>query len=265
MSPHETEPRPSAIPSPQEAREFIERASFVWHQTFELVPGVWTPGANAIPWLFQQAGIPSDVSGLSVLDIGATNAGAAFELERRGARRVVAVDIFDADWFGVRQLTEFLGSRVEYVRASVYELEHRLDARFDIVIFWGVLYHLRHPLLALDNLRTVTQGYVSLETAVCDWELSPELRQRPLMRFYRRDELAGDGSNWFAPTASALKDLCRSAGFDITAGSAWPEEQPERSMLKLVPAAGTPEYAELSYERPLRCELAPSPSSSSSL
>jgi tRNA (mo5U34)-methyltransferase len=250
-------------PSPEAAREFIEGSSFVWHQRFELVPGVWTPGSNAIPWLAEQADLPADLSGLSALDVGTTNAGTAFELERRGAQPVVAVDIFDPDWFGVRELKRFLGSEIEYVRGSVYELEHRLSERFDVVIFWGVLYHLRHPLLALDNLRAVTRGFVSLETAVCDHELKRRERRRSLARFYRGDELAGDASNWFAPTVAGLEEWCASAGFEVTSSTAWPTK-PERALLTLVPTPGTPEFEAVSYERPLRCEVPSADRSSSS-
>lgn len=247
---------PAAVtPQPEAAIEFIEQAGFVWHQRFELAPGVWTPGSSPVPWLCQQAGLPEDLSGKTVLDIGTTNAGTAFELERRGAERVVAVDIFDPDWFGVAALTDFLGSRVEYVRGSVYELSQRFVERFDIVIFWGVLYHLRHPLLALDNVRAVTAGHVSLESAVCDFELASELRSQPLTWFYRTDALAGDASNWFAPTLRTLQDWCQSAGFAVTSSAAWPPDDPERAMLRLVPTAGRPEYQEVSYERLLRCEV----------
>ena len=174
----------AVIPTPEAARAFLDRSEFVWHQRFELAPGVWTPGVSPVPWLCNAAGLPADLSGVTVLDVGTTNAGTAFELERRGAARVVAVDIFDPDWFGVRALTEFLESNVEYVRASVYELAERFAEPFDLVIFWGVLYHLRHPLLALDNLRKVTRGEASLETAVCDAELPRRQRAalaRPLL------------------------------------------------------------------------------------
>jgi tRNA (mo5U34)-methyltransferase len=243
-------------PTPEAAAAFIEQADFVWHQRFELAPGVWTPGVSDIPWLCRSAGLPDDLSGLSVLDVGTTNAGTAFELDRRGAERVVALDLFDPGWFGVRALTEFLGSRVEYVQTSVYELADRFPEAFDVVVFWGVLYHLRHPLLALDNLRAVTRGEVSLETAVCDGELPPEQRDRSLARFYRRGELADDPSNWFAPTTVALEEWCGSCGFDVDRLDAWPESGPARAMLRLRPTAGAAEYEQLSYERPLRCTVA---------
>src|SRR5581483_1343039 len=220
-------------PPPQDASAFIDEAQFVWHQRFELAPGVFTPGVSDIPWLSRAAGLPEDLSGATVLDVGTTNAGTAFELERRGAARVVAVDIFDPDWFGVRALTEFLGSKVEYVQSSVYELGDRIAEPFDLVVFWGVLYHLRHPLLALDNIRAVTGGEASLETAVCDHELPRRQRGRSLARFYRRGELSDDPSNWFAPTVTALEEWCGSAGFEVEVAGAWPRDRATRAMLRL--------------------------------
>jgi tRNA (mo5U34)-methyltransferase len=195
----------------------------------------------------------ADLTGRTVLDIGTTNAGAAFEAERRGAARVVAIDIYPPEQFGVTALIDFLGSKVEFVQSTVYEISARFPEPFDLVIFWGVLYHLRHPLLALDNVRAVTAGEASLETAVCDWDLPRRQRGKPLTRFYRRDELSQDSSNWFAPTVAALEDWCGSAGFESERIAAWPTRRPRRAMLRLRPTSGPPEYEELSYERPLRC------------
>ena len=134
----------------------------------------------------------------------------------------MAVDIFPPEWFGVDKLTELLGSRVEYVRASVYELAERFPEPFDLVLFWGVLYHLRHPLLALDNVRAVTRGQALLETAVCDGELRRRDRGRSLVAYYPHDELSEDPSNWFSPTVTALEAWCAGAASAWSAIGAWP-------------------------------------------
>ena len=69
------------------------RTDFVWHQRFEIAEGVYAPGASDISWLMAKAAVPERLDGATVLDIGTTNGGTAFECERRGASRVVAVDI----------------------------------------------------------------------------------------------------------------------------------------------------------------------------
>lgn len=230
------------------ARRFVQDADFIWHQRFELAPGVHTPGGSDVQELLAAAEVPQDLSGLTALDIGTSNGGAAFELERRGAARVVAVDIYPPHWFGFDRTREFLGSSVEYHETSVYALD--LGEQFDVVLFWGVLYHLRHPLLALDKVRGVTRGVASLETAVADHELG-ERAGEPIARFYRGGELAGDPSNWFAPTVTALEDWCRSSGLEPTILRRWPEHAPKRCMARLTPTEGDPEYVAHSYEREL--------------
>jgi tRNA (mo5U34)-methyltransferase len=251
MSVPETE-HEAERPSAEEAHRFLAESSFVWHQRFQLVPGVYTPGSNDMEWIFRVAGVPLDLSGKTAIDIGTSNGGVAFELERRGAERVVAVDIFPPSWFGFDAIKEFLASDAEFVQASVYELPALLREEFDVLVFWGVLYHLRHPLLALDAIRALLRGTGFLETAVCDREVG-ELSSVPLVRFYRRDELYNDTSNWFAPTVSAFVDLCRSSGLDPKVLGAWPKEAPQRTMLKVTRTPGNPEYHALSYERPLKC------------
>jgi tRNA (mo5U34)-methyltransferase len=241
-----------AEPSSDDLATLLGRTDFLWHQRFELAPGVVSPGANDVDWLMHTAGLPGDVSGASVLDIGTTNGGAAFALERRGATRVLATDIVDSMHFGFDAIKATLSSNVEFRQLSVYELSNEIREQFDYVIFWGVLYHLRHPLLALDNVRAVTRGMAYVETAVCDAE-SPESAHAPGARFYRRDELAGDSSNWFAPNVLALTDWCQSCGLEPTTVRAWPQEAPTRAMVMASAASGAPEYQTLSYERPLVC------------
>jgi tRNA (mo5U34)-methyltransferase len=241
--------------SPDTATQLIERTDFLWHQRFELCPGIFTPGVSDVDVLLDRAGIPSDLAGASVLDIGATNGGTSFALERRGATDVTAIDIYGPDRFGFSIIREALGSSAEFRQMSVYELSTRMHRQFDIVIFWGVLYHLRHPLLAIDNVRSVTGGRAYIETAVCDHETA-QWGDLPVTRFYRHDELAGDGSNWFAPTVRTLMDWCHSCGLKPESVTAWPEDLPIRAMVASSVAPGVPEYQTLSYEQALHCSVA---------
>lgn len=246
-------------PSAQDARDFIDASEFIWHQRFELVPGVETPGPHDIRILFELARVPSVLSGKTVLDVGTSNGGAAFLLERLGAERVVAVDIYSPEWFGFDRLKDFLGSDVEYVQGTAYDLSRLLRGEtFDIILFWGVLYHLRHPLLALDEVRAALapDGELSVETAVADDELG-EVGDLPVARFYRSDELAADPSNWFSPTVACLKDWCASSGLTPVAIEVLGEGTAKRCVLAARRSEGPPEYAGISYEVPLRAEPAP--------
>jgi tRNA (mo5U34)-methyltransferase len=243
------------LPTPERAAELAARTDFVWHQRFELAPGVYTPGLNDVEFLLAATGMGARIDGATVLDIGTTNGGAAFACERLGAKRVIAVDIVDDKWFGFAAIKDVLDSQAEHLQASIYELPKLLNEQFDVVMFWGVLYHLRHPLLALDNVRQLARGTVTIETAVCDHELMLQ-RDLPLARFYRRDELGDDSSNWFAPNVAALTDWCRSCGLEPTHVHAWPDGAPSRAVVAATRTAGDPEYMTLSYERPLNCSVA---------
>jgi tRNA (mo5U34)-methyltransferase len=235
----------------EEAQSFIANSSFVWHQRFELLPGVVTPGVSDVNYLAELAALPQDLTGRRVLDVGTSNGGTALECERRGADHVVAVDVVPPDVHGIEQILRFVDSKVRYVRASVYELDTVLDEPFDIVIFWGVLYHLRHPLLALDTLRKVCAGTLSVETAV-DGDHEHTVRGTTMVRFFRAGELGDDPSNWFAPTVPTLEAWLRSAGFTPVRLEVWPEPVPSRALVNATVTGGVPEYLQLSYEHPLR-------------
>jgi tRNA (mo5U34)-methyltransferase len=240
----------SAAASREAAQALIENADFVWYQRFELAPGVHTPGGTDIVARLDAAGLPDDLTGLSAIDLGTTNGGAAFELERRGAERVVAVDVTTPEHFGFIRLRDFLGSRVEWMQASVYEIGSILDERFDLVLCLGVLYHLRHPLLALDNVRELIGGEALIETEVLDAAM-PELADQSVARFHRGDELHGDSSNWFAPTLVGVMEWCASCGLEAELVASWPSDVPERALLRVRRTAGDPEWMSLSYELPV--------------
>jgi tRNA (mo5U34)-methyltransferase len=217
----------------------------IWHQRFPLSASVDGPGVNDIARLVGLLDTPEDLSGLSVLDIGTTNGGAAFLAEARGAARVVAVDIYPPDRFGFGSLARALRSKAEFVRASIYELPEVLDERFDVVYFYGVLYHLRHPLLAIDSLYRLCRGVLGVETAIC-----PPIARAAHAEFYP-EELLNDSSNWFIPSLSCARDWFSSSGFTVESASSWPEDSPGRAFLQCRPVP-TAAYESNSYEVPLR-------------
>jgi tRNA (mo5U34)-methyltransferase len=173
--------------------------------------------------------------------------------ERRGAERVVAVDAMPIEYFGFDRLRDFLGSRVEYVQTDVYDLAATLGERFDIVVFWGVLYHLRHPLVALDNVRAVANGPVFLETEIADSTIEDGLARLPYVRFEEGDALGGDPSNWFVPTLSALIAWCRSSGLEPTLLDAWPDrDRPRRCMVRAHVSRDSPPFVDATPEVAVR-------------
>jgi tRNA (mo5U34)-methyltransferase len=232
-----------------EALALAADSSIVWHQAFDLVPGVRAPGVNDIEWLLARSGIDTDLHGKSVLDIGTTNGAVAFTAEERGASRVVAVDICPIDWFGFDRIRDMRGSQVEFLQASVYELPQYLTEQFDLVVFWGVLYHLRHPLLALDSVRRLAGAKVSVETAVSSNDLGT-MATEPVVRFHRH-EFHGDSSNWFTPSVSALEGWMGSCGFRLDRVDPFPDADPTRCLVNASVVDGPPEYQQVSYERPL--------------
>jgi tRNA (mo5U34)-methyltransferase len=243
------------------AEQLIADDRIVWYQRYEIAPGVVTPGVVDTLDLMRRARFPEDMTGMSVLDIGTSNGALAFEAERRGASHVVATDIYPPTHFGFAATAELLGSRVTFLRASVYELPSVLRERFDVVAFFGVLYHLRHPLLGLDATRRLSTGSVFIESAVADDSLPADQRASGgLVRFFRKAELGDDSSNWFVPTVATLVDWCASAGLGVQHVDGWPDPtRPARCAIHGTVVEGPPEYEQLSYEVPLdvRVDLTP--------
>jgi len=241
--------------------EKLERIkSRQWYHSIEIEQGLVTPGAHPLAELRQvleYLKLPPRLDGLSVLDIGAWDGFFSFELERRGARRVVAYDLTPDDYFGFSTAKALLGSSVEYVKGSVYDLSEKAVGRFDVVLFVGVLYHLRYPLLAMDRIHDVCDGYLVLETHCLDNcvrledgqqttldGIDPRLSRIPLYRFYAANELNGDYSNWFSPNRRAIEDGLRTAGFRPTLLSEWGD----RVAYKAERTSGVPEYLQETYE-----------------
>ena len=169
------------------------------------------PGRNPVEELIERIQLPSDLTGKRVLDIGAWNGAFSFECERRGASEIVAFSLENPETSGFDRLKSLLGSKARYVTGSVYNLQDYDLGEFDIVLFLGVLYHLRYPLLAVDRLRKVCAGELFIETHVVD-----EFPDAPIWRFYPSAELAGDPSNWFGPNVPAVLTAFETAGFEIS-------------------------------------------------
>jgi len=183
----------------------------IWHHKFELPGGVWTKGTFKPQDRLHRFGIPERLDGQSVLDVGAWDGFYTFECERRGAQ-VTSADTWNPEHFvtseGYAVAHKVLKSKARPIRVSVHDLDPAVHGQFDLVLFFGVLYHLTNPFEALQKLRAVTKRTLIVETAS-----DMRLAIRPALGFYPGAELENDNTNWFAPNASALEGMCRAAGF----------------------------------------------------
>ncbi len=217
-------------------RAALERAvaQIEWFHRIDLGDGIVTPGIDDSPGRLARLALPDDLTGKSVLDIGAWDGFYSFECERRGASRVVAVDSFSwsgPGWgtkAGFELAREVLGSNVEDREMEVLDLAPETVGVFDVVLFSGVLYHLRHPLLALERLATITGELLIVETQV---DLVGH--GRPAMAFYPADELNHDSTNWWAPNPAALLAMMRDVGFTRLQVVRAPHRLPFRTALAL--------------------------------
>lgn len=186
-----------------------------WYHTIDLGHGVVTPGVDDTPYRLARLDLPASLAGLTVLDVGAWDGFFSFEAERRGARRVVASDSYS--WHGPTWSTKAgfelarraLGSRVEDIDTDVMDLSPERVGVFDVVLLLGVLYHLRHPLLALERVAAVTRQLLILETVVDMVGF-----RRPAAAFYENRELNDDPTNWWGPNVPAVHAMLRSVGFE---------------------------------------------------
>jgi tRNA (mo5U34)-methyltransferase len=184
----------------------------------------------AVKWRKFANAIPEDLSGSTVLDIGCNAGFYALEMKRRGAERVLGIDTEEEYLAQGRFAAEVSGLDIEFRRLSVYEVGG-LNERFDIVLFMGVLYHLRHPLLALDLIhehvasglmvfQSMIRGATEVETVEQNYDFwTSEHFDRPgypKLHFVEH-RYADDPTNWWIPNRACVEAMLRSAGFAICA------------------------------------------------
>ena len=205
-------------PTPRELRRKLDFSGLLaergWYHSFELPNGRIIEGVNTLETLrtrWARYPLPADLTGKRVLDIGAWDGWFSFEAERRGAS-VIAIDCVEIPNF--LEMHRLLESKVDYRILDFYELPEAGLGRFDYVFFLGVLYHLKHPLLALEIVCGLTTDVAIVDSFVIDgdtWEQTAG--EIPTLEFYETDELGGQLDNWFGPSVGSLQGMCRSAGF----------------------------------------------------
>jgi tRNA (mo5U34)-methyltransferase len=174
--------------------------------------------------------IPEDLTGKTVLDIGCNAGFYSMEMKRRGAARVVGIDTDDTYLAQARFAARVTGIDIELRNLNVYEVG-KLGEKFDIVLFMGVLYHLRHPLLALDIIhdrvvddtmvfQSMQRGSNLLDAVEPDYPFSEtvvfERPGFPKLHFIEK-KYADDPTNWWVPNRACVEAMLRSSGFRIEA------------------------------------------------
>lgn len=208
-----------------------------WYHRIELPHGIVTPGWA--PLNVDAYRIPERLDGKRILDIGAWDGFWTFEALKRGARQVVAIDDF-SDFLGslkeqdrkawenfdlCREALGYSEDQCQRHELSVYDLKPETFGHFDYVFAFGLLYHLRYPLLALDRIGAVCTDRLYVESAILD-DFSPYrggMRRgypdgQMLMEFYPDDQYGGNVTNWWVPTLHCLAHMVRCAGFERVDG-----------------------------------------------
>jgi tRNA (mo5U34)-methyltransferase len=181
-----------------------------------------------VKWRRFEHAIPRDLTGKTVLDIGCNAGFYSIEMKRRGAARVLGID-FDQRYLDqARFAAEVKGQDIELRLLSVYDVAE-LGERFDIVLFMGLLYHLRHPLLALDLIhdhvagdllvyQSMQRGPSGVDPVRADYDFFEQSHFArpgyPKLHFIEQ-QYANDWTNWWAPNAACSAAMLRSSGFEI--------------------------------------------------
>ena len=217
--------------TPEEISAELERLE-PWFHRIDLGGGLFTKTESVMgepvdhplgTWQTIQKLLPLDLSDKTLLDVGCNAGFYAFEAKRRGARRVLGVD---GQRQHVRQglfVRKVLGLDVEFRRLNVYELDKRNIGQFDITLALGLLYHLKHPILALEKLYQVTKELLVIETAIMPPRQTPksfaysfgasQTLLHPLAYVENPSEAKEQVFNWFLPGVEALLALLRNTGF----------------------------------------------------
>ena len=203
--------------------------------------GVWTAPEHflgnypAVKYARFHHAIPQDLTGKTVLDIGCNAGFYSLEMKRRGADRVLGIDTDEHYLRQARFAAEVEGMDIEFRRMPVWDVA-ALAEKFDLVIFMGVLYHLRHPLLALDLLhehvakdlllfQSMQRGSLDLTAVEEDYDFNEialfDQPAYPKMHFVEH-KYSHDETNWWIPNRACTEAMLRSAGFAIEAR---PEEE----------------------------------------
>ncbi|PIN93856.1 hypothetical protein COU54_01385 [Candidatus Pacearchaeota archaeon CG10_big_fil_rev_8_21_14_0_10_31_24] len=219
-----------------------------WYHKIQLPYDIVTPGWA--PLDLSRYNLPDSFEGKRVLDVGAWDGFFSFLALERGAKEVVAIDDFSDNLGANNNKTTFdetekkcilersnkpwetfdlckktLGytdSQCRRITISLYDItEELLGGKFDIIFFFGTLYHLKMPMYALHKLSNLCTDEMYVESAICD-DISPYGKSRtdvPILQFFPGNQYGSNDTNWFVPNISALAHMIHVSGFEYV--SAW--------------------------------------------
>ena len=207
----------------------------MWLEGVQTAPDHFLGDYPAVKFRHFRESLPADMAGMTVLDIGCNGGFYSLEMKRRGASRVLGIDTDERYLKQARFAADVTGLDAEFLRMQVWDIA-ALREKFDLVIFMGVLYHLRHPLLALDLIhehvakdlllfQSLQRGSKDVAEVEEDYEIT-ELAPfneagYPKLHFIER-RYSHDQTNWWVPNRACTEAMLRSAGFVIESR---PEEE----------------------------------------
>lgn len=230
-----------SFPEKKNTREEVERevrALGWWYQHFELPGGVWT-GTGGEPsyrpetrWKLFEPYVPVDLAGQTVLDVGGNAGYFSMQMKRRGAGRIVLVEPYREFARQAEFVAKQFGVEIEVVNEDIHTYCLTTEDRFDYVLFLGLFYHLKYPVLALDRLAEMTKTRMFFQShqvgskndayaKKADYSRGADdaiLNEPGFPRLLFIESLYnGDPTNWWIPNPAGLESLLRSAGMQVVA------------------------------------------------
>jgi tRNA (mo5U34)-methyltransferase len=228
---------PLAAAAPESERAVLEqRISELgdWFHNLDLLgvataPNHFLGDFPRVKWKSIAASIPADLTGATVLDVGCNGGFYSLEMKRRGAERVLGIDVDDRYLAQARFAAQTLGLEIDLEKRSVYDVDG-IAGQFDFVFFMGVFYHLRYPLYALDKVIKKVGGQLIFQTmvrgseAARSWEQDYHFWNKAIFTnpdfpcmYFVENAYAGDRTNWWIPNLGAAEGMLRSSGLEIVA------------------------------------------------
>jgi tRNA (mo5U34)-methyltransferase len=164
-----------------------------------------------------------------VLDIGCNGGFYSVQMKRRGADRVLGIDVDERYLNQARFAAQTLELDIEFQQRSVYDVD-RIEGQFDYVLFMGLFYHLRYPLFALDKIikkvrnhgRLLFQTMLRGSPNVKQWEKNYHFWKTDIfsdpdypVMYFVEESYADDQTNWWIPNRAAAEAILRSSGLEI--------------------------------------------------